>query len=133
MFFSTASNFKLSGDRFSVVYRLTGNEKEAYAKAQDICLEQTVEFPGELVPDGMIRDEIVGRIESFEVCDTGSYKAVISYAAETASNEFTQLLNVVFGNISIKPGICVEQLRLSPSLLRNFKGPRFGREGLRNS
>lgn len=120
------------GERFSVVYRLTGSsEQEARQKAWDICLEQTVEFPEELIPAGMIRDEIVGRIESLEPISSGSYQTVISYAVETAAGEFTQLLNVVFGNISIKPGIRVERLDLPPSLLSQYQGPRFGREGLR--
>ena len=35
-----------SSERFSVTYRLFGSEKEARAKAEDICIEQTVEFPG---------------------------------------------------------------------------------------
>jgi len=131
VFFSRTSEYVLSGERFLVIYKLSGSEKEAYAKAQDICLEQTVEFPGELVPDGVIRESIVGRIESFESYDENSYKATISYAVEISANELTQLLNVIFGNISIKPGIRVEHLELPESLLSNFKGPRFGREGIR--
>lgn len=122
---------ELSGERFSVVYRLTGNEKEAYEKAKDICLEQTIEFPGELIPEGVIREHIFGKIEIFEAFNDVSYKAVISYAVEIASGEFTQLLNVIFGNISIKPGIFVEELILPESILKLFKGPRFGRKGLR--
>ena len=59
------SPFTLSGERFSVWYRLCGAESEAMAKAKDICLEQTVEFPDSLVPEGMLRDHILGRIESF--------------------------------------------------------------------
>jgi ribulose-bisphosphate carboxylase large chain len=121
-----------SGKRFSVTYRLFGNEKEARAKAEDICIEQTVEFPADEVPDGVIRDHIFGRIESFDAWDAESFKAVISYAVEIAAGELTQFLNVVFGNSSIKPGIRVEQLDLPESLLRCFKGPRFGREGLRS-
>ncbi len=38
---------------------------------------------------------------------------------------------MVFGNISIKPGIKVERLLLPEDMLKNFIGPRFGREGLR--
>lgn len=121
----------LSGERFSVEYRLSGNEQEAYAKAQDICIEQTVEFPEELLPDNFIREGVVGRIESFRSGRDCHY-AVISYAIETAADEITQLLNVIFGNISIKPGIRVEALQLSGSLLKLFAGPRFGRDGLRN-
>jgi ribulose-bisphosphate carboxylase large chain len=122
----------ISGERFSVIYRLiSADEQEARQKAWGICLEQTVEFPEELVPAGMIRDDIVGRIEALAPISAGVYQAVISYAVETTANEFTQLLNVVFGNISIKPGIRVERLELPQALLSQYGGPRFGREGLR--
>jgi ribulose-bisphosphate carboxylase large chain len=110
---------------------LFGNEKEARTKAEDICIEQTVEFPADEVPEGVIRDHVFGRIESFERADGASYHAVISFANEIAANELSQFLNVVFGNSSIKPGIRVENLDLPESLLRSFKGPRFGRDGLR--
>lgn len=118
-------------ERFSVVYLLTGNETEAMGKAQDICLEQTVEFPGELVPEGFIREQVLGRIEDFAPAGSACFRAVISYAPETAAGELTQLFNVIFGNISIKPGYRVERLKLPDSVLQNFKGPRFGRNGLR--
>lgn len=120
----------ISGERFVITYVLTGLEQEALAKAKDICVEQTVEFPSHLIPAGMIQDYIVGQIESFEPWGP-SYKVRISYANETAAGELTQLLNVIFGNISIKPGIRVECIELSPFLLKGYKGPRFGREGLR--
>ncbi len=121
----------LSGERFKVHYRLTGNRDEAAEKARDICLEQTVEFPGDLLPAGDIPDHIVGRVESLESADADHWDAVISYAVEAAGGELTQFLNVIFGNISIKAGIRLERLELPVSLLRHFKGPRFGREKLR--
>ncbi len=120
-----------SSDRFSVTYRLFGSEKEARARAEDICIEQTVEFPADEVPEGVIRDHVFGRIESFEQRDEDSFQAKISYAVEIAAGELTQFLNVVFGNSSIKPGIRVEHLDLPESLLSCFKGPRYGREGIR--
>lgn len=121
----------LSGERFRVTYLLLGNAAEAQASARDICLEQTVEFPASLVPDGDIRDAIVGRIEAFDQHDARHYRAVISYAVETAGFELPQLLNVVFGNSSIKPGIRVEQLDLPPRLTSALTGPRYGRAGIR--
>ncbi len=124
-------SLNLSDERFSIVYRLTGNADDAYAQARDICLEQTVEFPDELVPDGDIRDHIVGQIESLQPVDGTHFEAVVSYFVETSGFELTQLINVIFGNISIKPGIRVERLQLPASLLQAFKGPRFGREGVR--
>jgi len=120
-----------SGERFSVTYALFGTEQEAREKAEAICIEQTVEFPADEVPDGVIRDQVFGRIELFDRLTHDRFKAVISYANEIAANELTQLLNVIFGNSSIKPGIRVEHLDLPASLLRSFIGPRFGREGLR--
>ena len=120
-----------SGDRFSVTYRIIGEEREARLKAEHICIEQTVEFPADEVPLGVIRDHVFGRIELFEAWDRDSFRAVISYANELVAGELTQFLNVIFGNSSIKPGIRVEHLDLPESLLRMFKGPRFGREGLR--
>lgn len=121
----------ISGERFSVVYDLVGDRQAAVEKAKDICLEQTVEFPEELLPPGMIADYVVGHIESFEPLGGQGYQTVISYAVETTANELTQLLNVIFGNISIKPGIFVREIKLPLSLLKCFKGPRFGRKGLR--
>ncbi|HMM21782.1 MAG TPA: RuBisCO large subunit C-terminal-like domain-containing protein [Selenomonadales bacterium] len=124
---------RLSGERFAVKYRLQGESREeAHARARDICLEQTVEFPEELVPAGFIRDEIVGRVEWLEETGRKTYLAEISFAVETAADELTQLLNVIYGNISIKPGIRVESLRLPPALSEKLRGPRFGRDGLRS-
>ena len=121
-----------SGERFSVSYRIYGSEQDARAKAENICIEQTIEFPADCVGEGTIREHVFGRIESFERRDAESFRAVISYAVEIAAGELTQLLNVIFGNSSIKPGIRVEQLELPGSLLSKFKGPRFGRQGIRN-
>ncbi|MCC6804999.1 MAG: ribulose 1,5-bisphosphate carboxylase large subunit [Anaerolineae bacterium] len=124
----------LSGERFVVHYALSGvpNERDAAEKAADICLEQTVEFPADLLPPGDIPDQIVGHIESLTPGANGGYDAVISYPVEAAGTELTQLLNVVFGNSSIKPGIRVERMTLPESLLAVFRGPRFGRAGLRD-
>jgi ribulose-bisphosphate carboxylase large chain len=121
-----------SGERFSVTYRLFGSEQETRAAVEHICIEQTVEFPASEVPAGVIRDHVFGRIERFERRADGSSVAVVSYAVEIAAGELTQLLNVIFGNSSIKPGIRVEGLDFPASLLGLFPGPRFGRHGLRS-
>jgi len=125
------THLALSGERLRVTYRLTGDEAQAGDKARDICIEQTVEFPEDLLPDGDIREHIVGRIESLQRVSAKSCEVVISYPVETTGFDFVQMLNVMFGNSSIKPGIRVERLDLPDSLLRAFKGPRFGQAGLR--
>ncbi len=123
----------LSGERFTVVYRFSGNREEAQAKAWDACIEQTVEFPYDLLPAGDIPEKIIGRIENMYSSeeDESAYIAQISYAAENAGHDLVQLLNVIFGNTSIKPGVRVERFDLPDSMLTRFHGPRFGKEGLR--
>lgn len=129
-FFAKHSASQSSNERFYALYRIEGNEKEALEKAHDICIEQTIEFPEDLIPSGFIRDSVFGHIERFEKKQDG-YFALISYAVESSAFEITQLLNVLFGNISLKPGIRLEDIALSPSLLKIFTGPRFGIEGIR--
>ena len=122
----------LSGDRFTVLYRLAAaNEAEARRKAQGICLEQTVEVPQALLQDDDIRNQVVGRIESLEQTQAGRFAAAISYPIEASAFDLTQLLNVIFGNSSMQPGIRVEEVTLPDTLLRIFGGPRWGREGIR--
>jgi len=123
----------MAQQRFSVIYHIIGNnEAEVYQQAQDICVEQTVEYPYELLSPGFIKAEIVGKIESLRLLpDAKSYRLEISYAVETTAYELTQLLNVIFGNISLKPGILVDRLNLPDCFLDAFAGPRFGRDGLR--
>ncbi len=118
--------------RFLVFYLIkASNTAEAEKKAFGICVEQTIEFPYELVKDKYIKNTIVGRIKSIKKAGPSLFRAEISYDESTTGYEFTQLLNVIFGNTSIKPGIKVEKISLSAGLLKQFKGPKFGIKGLR--
>jgi ribulose-bisphosphate carboxylase large chain len=121
----------MSRERFSVIYHLIGEESLALEKAQILCLEQTVEVSDELVPDGFIRDHIIGQVAQFSQLAHQIYAAKISYDIETSAFELTQLLNVIFGNSSIKAGIKVHRLHFGNKILFHFKGPRFGIVGLR--
>jgi len=123
---------KLSGERLNVVYRIRADsEAEAHARARDICYEQTVELPEDLPIREDIRSQVVGRIEDLRPVGPTAFEAVISYAVEVVGSELTQLLNVVFGNVSLKPGLRVEAIEFPEGFLRHFRGPRFGRTGLR--
>jgi len=127
-----ATRLNFSGERFSVIYRVTGDRAEALRKAEDICIEQTIEFPADLIPEDDIRNSVFGRIEEIQACSDDAFRVRISYAVEIVQFEITQFLNVVFGNISLKPGIRVEDLYLPPALLRDYRGPRFGISGIRS-
>lgn len=130
--FATQNQLMLSGKRFFVTYKIKADSMAlAQERAQDICVEQTVEFPADLVPNHIVNQGMIGKIESLDPAAPGFFLAKISYAVESASGEFTQLLNVLFGNISIKPGIQIQDIKLEESLLKFIKGPRFGVKGLR--
>ncbi len=92
-----------------------------------------MEIPRTAVPKGYVEDEILGRLESLLRDPEGrsGFLAAISYSEDDVGGDFLQFLNIVFGNSSIKPGIKVEDIGLSPGLLDLCKGPRHGIAGLR--
>jgi ribulose-bisphosphate carboxylase large chain len=122
----------LSGERFVVHYQLRAvDANEAKARVQGICLEQTVEVPEALLGQDDLREQIIGRLKTLITTAPGYYQAAISYAIETTAFEFTQFLNVIFGNTAMQRGIRVLDLDVPDSLLKQFPGPRFGQAGVR--
>ena len=61
-----------------------------------------------------------------------AWNAVVSYHADTAGGELTQLVNVIFGNTSMKENAMVMDVDLPQCVLREYPGPRFGVDGLRH-
>ncbi len=140
--------------RFHVEYTLAATDiDDARRQAFDIAVEQTIEFPHDLVTDPYIRDEITGRVESVEPCGTledperakrvegfegfevpltPRFLVQISYDEDTCGAEFSQFINVVFGNTSMKPGVRVESIHLTAAQAAVFQGPRFGVDGIRD-
>jgi ribulose-bisphosphate carboxylase large chain len=125
------NHLQFSEPGFSVEYHLTGTDGEARAKAEALCLDQTVELPDELVPAGPIRTNILGRVESFRRLGESQYEAVVNFPSELLGNELTQVLSIAFGIASLKPGIRVARLDLPDEVVKKWPGPRLGRQGLR--
>ena len=124
----------MGAPRFQILYRITPDDSRPIeAHAKDICLEQTVEIPGDCVPPAIWDAGIVGQVEAITPCALPSraFDVEISYRADIVNNSIPNLLNVVFGNISIRRGIKIIDIRLTPDQLRAFGGPRFGIAGLR--
>ncbi len=121
----------ISGNRFKVTYRLSGFGADVRQIAQEMCVEQTIEFPSDLVADDDIRRCIIGQIEDIAPINDADHFVTLSFAEEVAGGEFPQFFNVIFGNTSLRPNIRVERLELSENLAARFKGPRFGRQGFR--
>jgi ribulose-bisphosphate carboxylase large chain len=116
-------------DRIYVTYAFVGEDPKSIADV--IRVEQTIEFPFELAPS-WIQEQVVGKIEEITSSDKTSHLITISYNPDTAGGELTQLLNVLWGNASLFPGVKIVDLKLPDSFIANFKGPRFGISGLRS-
>lgn len=126
------NSLHLSGASFQAVYQLSCATEQAACLAEEICIEQTIEFPKALVKRQDIKEQIPGRLVSLTTTSETSHEVTIEYPIEVAGNELPQLLNVLMGNTSLKPGIRLQSFALTPEQYENFKGPRFGRKGLRD-
>ena len=88
-----------------------------------MALEQTVEVPPELV-SRRIAKSIVGRVRSIVPGEKGGlHKVVIGYRVELANRQLPQLLNLIYGNISIKNNIRVLDIEFPPEFLAAFEVP----------
>ncbi len=121
-----------SAERFTVTYRIFADSAaDALRRAHDVALEQTVEVPGDVVPEGFIADEIVGQVGSATTAGRGAFGIAISYSPDSVGTELLQLLNVMFGNASILKGIKAIGFAPGATIAARFPGPRFGISGLR--
>ena len=109
---------------------LAADRSQALDRAEDITVEQTLEMPRRLVA-AEVADTMAGRVTALEALAQGRYRALISFPLAAAGGELTQFLNLLFGNISLKPGLRITDIDWPPELLRRFGGPGHGIDGLR--
>ncbi len=119
-----------SSVRLEVVYRLACLPEEAEPLARKIAYEQTVELPEQQVTDASILEQIVGRVEDLSTQGNAHF-AVISFNPALCAANFSQLLILLFGNVSLFPGVRIVDMRLPGSLLSGLQGPAYGIDGLR--
>ncbi len=120
-------------DRFSVIYRIVAqNDDDAASRAEAIALENTVEIPRDVVPEGYIENVVLGRVEDVGATCHGVWTARISYHIDAAGRELPQLINVILGNASMLPGVKAIGLLHNADITARFPGARFGKDGLRH-
>lgn len=122
---------ELSGERLTATYRIAGDRATAREVVEHLRVEQTIEFPAELVADDDIKGQLVGQVERLDAVDAGTCEAVVSFAVEVSAFELPQLLNLLFGNIGLLPGVRLVDVDLPAAVLATLPGPRFGTRGLR--
>lgn len=115
-----------------VTYVLTrASRVDAEASARFIAREQSVEVPEGTAP--AVEARLVGRVESTEPAGDGRWHSVIAYRPELVGGDVTQMFNLLFGNVSLLPGVRVVDVAFPESLLAQLPGPRFGIAGLREA
>ncbi|PWN05356.1 RuBisCO large subunit C-terminal-like domain-containing protein [Rhodohalobacter mucosus] len=114
---------------FHATYRFTADDIGAAEQIADsICLEQSVEMPRDAVPDH-VSSSIAQLLSLFPSSDN-LWSATIGYPLHLFDDDPTQFLNVIFGNISLQPGIQLIDLE-KDKLHGVLPGPSFGIQGIR--
>ncbi len=119
-------------ERFTATYRVEAIDfTEAKERARAIASEQTVECPDSLIAGTWIAERVLGHVEDIKKASDGVYYAVISYLPEAVESDFTEFLNMLFGNVSLLPGIRLMSFELPEAMESTFQGPKYGQYGLR--
>ena len=117
----------------TAVYRIRCSSDAVEQVCQNIAYEQTVEIPPELADaDDRIR-RWVGRIDSIQPVAgiPDLFEVRIGYDHLLAGGQLPQLLNLLFGNTSLQKNVSLSDVDLPDEVLRNFRGPHYGIDGLR--
>ncbi|MBU0640371.1 MAG: cupin domain-containing protein [Planctomycetes bacterium] len=116
-----------------VVYDLTCPADGAEALARSIAFEQTVEVPEEVARAAGVGADMVGEVAALEPRASAPpfFRCTIRYGVELSAFQLPQLLNLIYGNVSIQAGIRIVEVRLPDELLARFDGPNLGGAGLR--
>ena len=127
-------------DFIAATYRLTCPGPEVERLSRDIALEQTVEVPDALIQSPALREAVVGRVISISPVNSPNPSATgeqfdvrIDYPADLAVSGLASLLNLLYGNISLKQRIRLTDFQLPDSLLGSYPGPKLGVAGLRQT
>ena len=118
---------------------------DALKLARAIAREQTVEVPPGVGGEAL-EARMIGRVESVEPTtatgwdqlrpapdrdETPRFHVQVAYPLAATGTELTQILNVVYGNVSLMDGVRVVDLTLPDEVLNALPGPRFGIGGIR--
>ncbi len=117
-----------------VTYRVIADKQSVSELARKIAIEQSVETPESLITPE-IENRFVARVEQISPVDNeqDKFTIVLSYPEEILSQQYNQLINLCFGNVSMYQNVKLIDVSMPDELLNNFAGPLFGIEGIRAS
>ena len=126
-----SDQLQFSGQRFSVEYHIQGSMDEARRRAALLCIDQTVEAADHVIPPGMIRDQLLGRVLCVHRLGPGVSRAVLTFPVELLDGTMSTLLHMSFGMAGLHRGVRLADLVLPDEAIATMAGPRFGLQGLR--
>jgi len=103
---------------------------DAERLARDLTIEQTVEIP-EGCYSRAIEESVVSRVEQLSPQGENLWQLTASVAPEIVGGQLGQLLNVLFGNVSLFKGVRLTAVDWPDEILVDLPGPAFGIPGLR--
>ncbi|MCC5914847.1 MAG: hypothetical protein JJU46_10765 [Balneolaceae bacterium] len=119
-----------SPETFIATYHCKASDRsEAEEMALAISIEQSVEMPPDAVPSTARHSiaEVVSLVEK----DQQIWRTEIRFPGSTVDGDPLQLLNILFGNTSLKRG--VRLVDVDNQILNTIlPGPQFGIKGIRN-
>jgi ribulose-bisphosphate carboxylase large chain len=102
----------------------------ARGRAAAIAREQTVEIPaGVASPE--VEARTIGVVAAVEEAGPRRARATIDYPWRELISDLPQVLNLLYGNISLQRGIRIVDIGWPAELVDRFPGPAFGVAGLR--
>ena len=115
-----------------VTYQVIADKKNVSDLARKIAIEQSVETPESLITPE-IEARFVGTIERINPVEGqhDKYEIALAYPEEILSQQYNQLVNLCFGNVSMYKNVKCVDINLPDKLLSHFAGPRFGVDGIR--
>lgn len=116
---------------FRITYHVTLYDGESIqSKIDALCLEQTVELPRSVISDAIYEQIVAKPIEITEYADN-IFQVVVAYPIVNIGNEISQLLNILFGNVSLTPGVKIVDLEWDAISKVVLPGPMYGIPGVR--
>lgn len=114
-----------------MTYELRAADEAAARRfARELTIEQTVEIPEGCYSERIERD-VVSRIEAVAPVDDGVWRLTASVSPDLVGGQLGQLLNVLFGNVSLFRGVRLTAVEWPEAILADLPGPTHGVPGLR--
>jgi ribulose-bisphosphate carboxylase large chain len=112
-------------------FRIRCPVEDVERRAEEVAREQTTELPagGVVVPG--LEESVVGRVVAVRSVGELLHEFDVALPGITQDGSPSQLLNMLFGNVSMHPDISLHDAGIPDWLVARFPGPRFGIEGMR--